>query len=129
MWLKQLMLSWIIQIWILNLNHKNFKILTQIWHWNYTKMIHQLIVINFSNLLPLHRFFFSRHNCTLILFDLSFFCILNFDSPFFSLFFITLQTTQIHSFRIFLQRNYFSQTFSANTYSVKQRKPTLELKT
>ena len=51
-------------------------------HWNHTKIVRQLIVINFLKSLPLHCFFRSRiaHELYLIY---HFFCILNFDSLFF----------------------------------------------
>jgi len=42
--------------WIWNLNHKQFKILAKFWRWNHTKTTHQLIVINFSSLLPNNSF-------------------------------------------------------------------------
>jgi len=77
------MLSCIVWIWIWNLNHKKFKILAKFWRWNHTKTMHQLIVIKFSNLLPLHRFC-SRQNAHLLNLIYHFFSILNFDSLFFN---------------------------------------------
>jgi len=44
------MLSWLFEIWIWNLNHKQFKILANFWRWNHTKIMHQIIVIKFSNI-------------------------------------------------------------------------------
>ena len=85
-WLKIFILRCIVRIWIWNLNHKHFKILAKFWRWNHTKKMHQLIVINFSNLLPLHRFC-SHQNAHFFNLICHFFSILNFDSPFFFTFF------------------------------------------
>jgi len=50
------MLSWLFEIWIWNLNHKQFKILANFWRWNHTKIMHQKIVINFSKFLSNYCF-------------------------------------------------------------------------
>ena len=59
-WLKKIMLSWIFHIWIWILNHIQLKILTNFWRWNHAKIVHQLIMINISNMMPLHRLFRAR---------------------------------------------------------------------
>jgi len=117
------MLSWIIQIWIWNLNHRQFKILTQIWRWNHTKTMQHLIVINFSNLLPLHRFCSCQiAHCLYLIYH---FFILNFDS----LFLHFSSNTSIYSDPEF---NNFSPTKLIFINKLSQhnfRKPNLELKT
>jgi len=81
-WLKIFMLSCIVRIWIWNLNPKQFKILAKFWRWNHTKTMHQIILINFLNLMRFHRFI-SFQDCTLIVFDLSFFFYFEFCFTFF----------------------------------------------
>ena len=96
-WLKKFMLNWIFQIWILN--HIQFKILTNFWRWNHVKRVHQSIMINFSNLMLLHRFCRARiAHCLNLIYH--FFSILNFASLFFH-YFLTPQTVQIQNFIIF----------------------------
>ena len=62
------MLSWLFEIWFWKLNHKQFKVLSNFWRWNYTKIMHQIIVINFSKFLSNYRFFWYQ--------DAHFFCLL-----------------------------------------------------
>ena len=124
MWLKQFMLSWTIQIWIWNLNHREFKILDQFWRWNHTKTMLQLIVINFSNLLPLQCFVRARLHTVCFLFII------------FSVFWILFQfflhfssNTSIYSdpefYNLFLTKLIFINKLSQNNL----KKLKLELKT
>jgi len=55
-----------------NFNHWKFKMLSKNWHWNLSKTVSQLIVINFRKLLLNHRFPASEFY-TLYVFHLSFF--------------------------------------------------------
>jgi len=83
---KIFMLSCIFWIWIWNLNQKQFKILEKFWHWNHTKTVHQLIVINFSNLLPNHCFC-SRQNAHFLYLIYHFFFYFEFWLTYFFYFF------------------------------------------
>ena len=74
-----------------NCNHRKFKILAQQWHWNYSKTVSQLIVINFLKSLPDYRIFLGR--ITLFVFYLSFFLYFEFWSTSFLLFCNTLTNT------------------------------------
>jgi len=85
-WLNIFMRSWIFQIWIWILNQSQLKILINLWRWNHAKRVHQLIMINFSNLMPLHRLFrFKIAHCLNLIYH--FFSISNFASLFFCTFF------------------------------------------
>jgi len=57
-WLYRFIWNWRYQTGLWNLKQRKFKILSQQWHWNHTKIVRQLIVINFAKLLPLYRIFF-----------------------------------------------------------------------
>jgi len=83
------MLSWLFEIWFWNLNHKQFKVLENFWPWNHTKIMHQIIVINFSKFLSNYSLCW-RQDVHFFLFDLSFFFYFVFWSDsFFSWFFNT----------------------------------------
>jgi len=76
-----------------NCNHRKSKILAQQWYWNYLKIVSQLIEINFLKSLPDYCIFF-RQNCTLFVFDLSFFLYFEFlSTSFFLLFYNTWNNT------------------------------------
>ena len=74
--------------WIMKFKPQQVKILSQQWHWNYTKTVSQLIVINFVKSLP--EPYFYRQNYTLDVFHLSFFLYLEFCCTSFFYYFITL---------------------------------------
>jgi len=98
-WLHKFIWNYIKRTELWNCNHSKFKMLSQQWHWNYTKTISQLIAINFAKLLPDYRIFFGRIT------HWSYF-IYHFFVPrilmyLFFLFFITLWRTQIQNFRNF----------------------------
>jgi len=59
-WLYKFIWNCIMQTGLWNLNHRKFKILSQQWHWNYTKIVSQLIVINFSKSLSDYHIFCAR---------------------------------------------------------------------
>ena len=99
-WLYRFIWNCIMQTGLWNLNHRKFKILSQQWHWNYTKTVSQLIVINFAKSLPDYCIFCTRiTHWTYFIYH--FFCTWNFDVLLFSNFFITLSRTQIQNFRNF----------------------------
>ena len=73
------MMERILKNWAWNFNHKNFNVLAQNRHWNFTKIVSQIVVIFFSKSLPHHRFsrviiFLHSVRISFIIF----FCILNF---------------------------------------------------
>ena len=85
-WLYRFIWNCIMQNGLWNLNHRNFKILSQPWHWNYTKTVSQLIVINFAKSLPDYRIFCAKiTHWTYFIYH--FFCTWNFDVLLFSTFF------------------------------------------
>jgi len=59
-WLYRFIWNCIMQNGIWKLNHRKFKILSQQWHWNYTKILRQLIGINFVKSLPVYCIFCAR---------------------------------------------------------------------
>jgi len=75
-----------------NFNHRKFKILAQQWHWNYSKKVSQLIVINFLKSLPDYRIFFSRI-AHFLYFIYHIFLLWIFEYFFFLLFYNTLKNT------------------------------------
>jgi len=76
-WLKIFMLSWLFWICFWKFNHKQFNVLENFWRWNYTKTMHQLIVINFSKSLSNYRIFW-RQDALFFYFIYHFFSILSF---------------------------------------------------
>ena len=102
-WLKIIMMSWVFWICFWKFNHKRFNVLENIWRWNHTKNMHQIIVINFSKSLSNYHIFWSQ-DALFFCFIYHFFSILSFHLILFFLDFLTYQTVLIRIFRIFLQR-------------------------
>ena len=72
-----------------NFNHRNFKILSKNWHWNHSKTVRQLIVINFAKSLPDYRIFFLAELHTVRISFIIYFVYWILMYFFFSLFFNT----------------------------------------
>ena len=98
-----------------NLKHWEFKILSQIRHWNHTKIVCQLVVINFSKSLPRHRIFRAKIAHWLF-FIYHFFCILNFNSLFFPHFYNTSNNLNPERQNFSPTKSIFISNFSQHKY-------------